>query len=94
MNEIFEKNLDNIADSTALAIIATGVPETDEVIRSINDVILANVRKMFKDKQGVVFNIEEHEVPQAYLTAAVSRVIYLTQFANITQLIGAVLNKD
>jgi hypothetical protein len=82
MNEILDKNLNQVAATTTLAVmLTTGGNASDELLTAINGCILANVAKQFKEKQDIDFAMERHEIPTEYLAEALERVMLIARMA-------------
>ena len=78
-----ERNLNAIAATVTLFIIATDVTDTDEMLDAINKTILANINKQFIEKNGREFDIENDEIPSEYLVAAFSRLMFINKMAEM-----------
>ena len=81
---IFEKNLNAIAATTTLFVIASKVKATDEMLNAVNGAILSTVnRKFAEDNEGAEFLIEKHEIPTDYLAEAFARLMLIARMAEM-----------
>lgn len=82
MNEILNKNLNQVAATVTLAVMLTtnGNPD-DELLTAINGVVLSSVARQFKEKQNIDFVMEKHEIPTEYCAEALQRVMFIARMA-------------
>jgi hypothetical protein len=84
MNKILDTNLNTIAATTTTAIVLTGVEDSDQMLDAFNRFFLSNVAKQFKEKQGVDFKMDVHEIPTEYCAEALQTAIAIAKFAEKT----------
>jgi hypothetical protein len=78
-----ERNINAIATTTTLFVIATDVEDTDEMLDAINKALLANINKLFMKKNGRELDIENDEIPSEYLAEAFSRLMFINKMAEM-----------
>lgn len=77
---IFEKNLNAIAATTTLFLLASKVKDTDEMLNAVNGAILSTVERKYAEN-GKVFDIATDEIPTDYLAEAFARLMLIARMA-------------
>lgn len=72
MKDTFTTNVDKMGSIATLFIITCGLPQTDDMVNTVNDCIISAVSSLFKEFQHKDFNPFVDEVPNEYLEATLA----------------------
>ena len=72
MKDTFTTNVDKMGSIATLFIITCRLPQTDDIINTVNDCIIYAVSALFTEFQNKDFNPYVDEVPNEYLEATLA----------------------